>query len=79
LTDLSKRTTKLRFTTSDEFEKKEKGKYRRIVVEATPSCAIVKLSGLHQSYLISWSSIYSMAVKQAVAAERAERKARKTK
>lgn len=77
MTDLSKRTTRLLFTTSDES--REKGRYRKIVVEATPSCAIIKLSGLHQKYIVSWSAIHSLAVKQAVAAERAERKARKTK
>ena len=74
MTDLSRRTTRLRFTTSDE--QREHGKYRRVIIEAHPGCATVRLSGMRTGYSISWASIYSLAVKQHVAAEKAE-KARK--
>ncbi len=74
MTDLVKRSTRLRFTTSDE--QREQGKYRRVMVEALPGCAVIRLSGLRTSYTIPWSAVYSLAVKAAVASERAE-KARK--
>ena len=76
MTDLSRRTTRLRFTTADE--QREHGKYRRVIIEAHPGCATVRLAGLRTSYSIPWASIYSLAVKQHVASERAE-KARKKK
>ena len=75
MTDLAKRITQLRFTTADEV--RERGKYRKISVEAKPQYAIIRLQGLHTAYTVPWSAVHSLAVKMAVAAKRAEKKAKK--
>ena len=75
VTSLAKRTTRLRFTT--ESEVRERGRYRKVQVEARPEYAIVSLCGLHTSFTIPWDSVLSLAVKQHVAAKRAEKKAKK--
>jgi len=75
LTDLTARSTRLRFTTSSEV--REAGKHRRVVCEARPQYLIVKASGLHSCYSIPWDAIWSLAVKQDVAAKKAAKKAKK--
>ena len=75
MTDLTLRSTKLRFVTASEV--REGPKWRRVVCEARPEYLIVKASGLHTSYMIEWSAIWSLAVKMKVAADRAEKKAAK--
>ena len=74
MTDLAKRITKLQFTTADEV--RERGSYRKIIVEAKPGFAVLRASGLRTSYTIPWAAVWSMAVKAAVAAEKAEKKSR---
>jgi hypothetical protein len=71
VTDLTLRSTKLKFVTASEV--RDGGKRRRVVCEARPGYLIVKASGLHSCY----TAIWSMAVKLAVAAEKAEKKATK--
>jgi hypothetical protein len=75
MTDLTHRITKLRFITAEEV--REKGRYRKICVEAEPMCAIIRLVGLRTAYSIPWAAIHSLAVKAAVAAEKAEKAAKK--
>ena len=75
MTDLTLRSTKLRFVTASEV--REGHKRRRVVCEARPEYLIVKASGLHSSYIIGWDCIWSLAVKMHVAAEKAEKKAAK--
>ena len=75
MTDLTLRSTKLRFVTASEV--RDGCKRRRVVCEARPEYLIVKASGRHSSYTIGYDAIWSMAVKMQVAAERAEKKAAK--
>lgn len=94
MTALDKRKTKLVFTTCSTVRerstslikdggivvgKKHGWKDRAIVVECTPTTAIVRLSGLRRAYPISFNSIYNAAVRVAVERERAERKAKKAR
>lgn len=75
MTSLEKRKTRLVFTTADQV--RERGKYRPVVIEARPSCAVVRLLGMRQSYPITYGAIYHVAAKIAVDQARAERKTRK--
>lgn len=76
MTKLSARKTKLVFCTADEV--RERGKYRQVVIEAHTLCCTVRLQGMRKGYLITYGAIYSLAVKQALAAEReAKKKARR--
>ena len=77
MTNLENRTTRLYFKTSDIT--RERGKSREVIVEARPRTCSIRLSGLRTSYTLEWSAIYSLAVKMAVASERAEKKAKKGK
>ncbi len=77
MTDLTVRTTRLRFRTSEEI--RERGKYRKVVVEGRPGYAILRLEGMRSSFELPWGSIYSLAVKAKVASDRAEKKAAKKK
>ena len=77
MTDLAARTTRLRFTTASEV--REAGRYRRVVAEARPEYLIIKASGLHSCYNVTWEAIWSLAVKMKVAAEKAEKKAARKK
>ena len=71
MTSLEKRITKLKFTTASES--RERGKYRKITVEAHPDFMVLRLSGLRTPFTLTWDAAYSLAVKQSVAAERAEK------
>ena len=77
MTDLTARVTKLRFQTAEEV--REQGRYRKVCIEAEPLTAIVRLAGLRTAYTIPWAAVYSLAVKMAVASERAEKRAKKGK
>lgn len=77
MTDLTHRITKLRFVTAEEV--REQGRYRKIVVQAEPMCAIIRLARLRTAYPIPWSAIHSLAVKAAVASQKAEKAAKKAR
>lgn len=61
MTSLSKRSTKLRFTTGDLV--REKGKYRAVSIEAHTMFARVRCAGLHSYYDLPWSAMYSLGAK----------------
>ena len=48
MTSLEKRITKLKFTTASES--RERGKYRKITVEAHPDFMVLRLSGLRTPF-----------------------------
>jgi hypothetical protein len=75
MTPLSKRKTKLSFSTADEV--RERGRYRQVIIEAHPGYATVRLQGMRTGFDVSYAAIYSLAVKQALAAERAAKAAKK--
>jgi hypothetical protein len=75
MTDLTARSTRLRFVTASVV--REAGKGRRVVCEARPGYLIVKASGLHSCYTIDWATIWSYAVRMKVEADRKEKKAAK--
>lgn len=75
MTDLTLRSTKLKFVTASEV--REGPKWRRVVCEARPEYLIIKASGLHSCYTVGWDAIWSLAVKMKVAAEKAEKKAKR--
>lgn len=75
MTDLTLRSTRLRFVTASDV--REAGKRRRVVCEARPQYLIVKASGLHSSYEVPWDAIFSLGAKMKTAAEKAEKKAAK--
>lgn len=77
MTDLTLRSTKLRFITASEV--RDGCKRRRVVCEARPEYLIIKASGLHSCYTVGWDAIWSLAVKMQVAAAKAEKKAAKKK
>ena len=77
MTDLTTRLTKLRFTTASEGPK-ERGRYRRITVEAHPYFMVLRLAGLRTGYSLTWDSAYSLAVKQTVYAAKADKAKAKT-
>ncbi len=72
---LANRKSKLVFVTADEI--RERGKYRAVIVEAHPGYATLRLQGLRKSFTLPYGAIYGLAVKAAVAAERAEKAAKK--
>jgi hypothetical protein len=76
MTRLETRKTKLSFVTADSV--RERGKSRPVVIEATtPYWATVRLAGMRKAYKVSFASIYTLAVKQEVEKQRAEKKAAK--
>ena len=72
VTKLSARKTKLQFVTADEV--REAGKYRAVVIEAHPRHCVLRLHGLRTGFVVSYAAVYSLAVKQALAAEREAKK-----
>lgn len=58
---------------------RERGKYRPVTAELKPWGAEIRLKGMRQSFKLSAASMYDLAVKQFVAEQRAEKKARKGK
>ena len=77
MTALSKRKTRLAVEFSDCV--RERGRSREVVAELTPYCIRVKLKGMRTTFEVSPASLYNLAVMKFVAAQRAEKKARKTK
>jgi hypothetical protein len=75
MTPLSKRKTRLTFITADEVY--ECGKRRAVIIEAHPGYALVRLQGLRTAYTVPYAAVYSLAVKQALSAERREKAAKK--
>jgi hypothetical protein len=75
MTALDKRKTKLAVEFSDVV--RERGKLREVVMVFSPYGVTVRLKGMKISFDISPASIYNQAVLKAVAAKRAEKKARK--
>ena len=74
MTDLSQRITRLRFTTGSTV--REKGRLRRVTIEARPEYALVRLEGLRTAEMIPWDAIWSLAVKARVRSEAREKKTR---
>ena len=72
MSKLETRKTKLTFETASTF--RDGRKPRRIVVEAEPTFAFVRLAGTRTRYAIEWDAIMSAAIKLAVAAQRREKK-----
>ena len=75
MTPLDKRKTRLSVEFSDSV--RERGRIRPVTMEFTPYGVKVRLKGMRVAFDISPASIYNQAVLRAVAAKRAERKARK--
>ena len=75
MTALEKRKTKLAVEFSDTV--RERGRLREVVMQFSPYGVTVRLKGMKCSFDISPASIYNQAVLKAVAAKRAEKKARK--
>lgn len=75
MTHLTKRKSRLQFTTPDLV--RERGKLREVVIEAGVNYAEVRLAGMRTSYPITYAQIYNAAVRHQVERERAERKAKK--
>jgi len=75
MTDLSMRATRLRFRTVCEV--KQRGKYRKIVVEAKPGCMILRLEGMRTAYTVPWDSAWYQGAKIFAMAEKAEKLAKK--
>lgn len=73
MTKIKERKTKLAIETADTIY--EQGAHRPVLVEAHPLHATVRLKGTRSSYDISWSAVWSMAVK--AEAERVRREKRK--
>lgn len=57
---------------------RECGKWREMVVTLFPNDTIgLRPAGTHRQEIVTLASVYSLAVKQRVAAERADKKARR--
>lgn len=69
MTNLRTRKTRLVFETENEV--RERGKYRAVVIEATPYIAMVRLKGTRTAFPISYAAIYHAAAR--IAAEEARR------
>lgn len=75
MTDLSTRKTRCVVQFSDCV--RERGRLREVIMELSPYGAKVRLKGMRSSFDISPASIYNMAVLKFVAAQKAEKKAKK--
>jgi len=64
------RDSKRRLVLESEGTIHEAGANRNVILEAHPTTFTVRLKGLKTSYEISAASIYHLAVKQSVEAER---------
>lgn len=78
MTDLTARVSRLRFRTVGEI--KMRGKYRKVIIEAKPDYAIVRLEGMRIAYSVSWEGIFWLGAKHFAAQTKAEKlAARKAK
>lgn len=75
MSHLTKRKSKLVFTTADTV--RYKGKLREVVVEVSPFIATCRLSGTRTRYEMSWSGIFAHAARVYADKMRAERKAKR--
>lgn len=75
MTALAQRKSKLTFETGDHV--REAGRLRAVVIECENTFAYVRLKGTRTRYQVEWSAMYSVAVKQHVAALKAEKKAKR--
>jgi hypothetical protein len=74
---LSKRKSRLAFTTSDTV--RYKGSDREIIIEATPFIATCRLAGTRTRYEMSWAGLFHYAAAAFAEKVRAERKAKRKK
>jgi hypothetical protein len=75
MSHLTKRKSKLVFTTADTV--RYKGKLREVVVEVSPFIATCRLAGTRTRYEMSWSGIFGHAARVFADKQRAERKAQR--
>ena len=75
MTALDKRKTRLSVEFSDAV--RERGRLRPVTMEFSPYGVKVRLKGMRVAFDISPASIYNQAVLKAVAAKRAEKKAKR--
>ncbi len=75
MTDLASRKTKCIVQFSDTV--RERGKLREVIMELTPYGMTVRLKGMRTGFTVSPASVYNLAVMKAVAAEKAEKAAKK--
>jgi hypothetical protein len=72
---LSKRKSRLVFTTSDAV--RYRGKMREVVVEVSPFIATCRLAGTRTRYEMSWAGIFQHAARVFADRQCAERKAKR--
>jgi hypothetical protein len=77
MTALSKRKTRLAVEFSDCV--RERGRLREVIFELTPYGIKTRLKGMRSSFDVSPASVYNLAVMKKVAADRAEKKAKRGK
>lgn len=65
---LAERKTRLVFETENSIF--ERGRARKVIVEARPAYARVRLKGYRRGFLISYAAVYHAAVRMAVEEER---------
>ena len=75
MTTLSERKSRLVVEFSDAV--RERGRLRPVVAELRPWGMTIRLKGMRQSYEVSAAAVFSLAVKQFMAQQRAEKKVRK--
>ena len=71
MTAIAKRKTICRTETAASFQG------RALVIELRPYTVLIRQKGLRRGFELDWESVFSLAVKKAVAAEREQRKAKK--
>ena len=77
MTNLSTRKTRCIVQFDDCV--RERGKSREVIFTLSPYGISVRLKGMRVAFDVSPASVYNLAVMKAVAAQRAEKKARKGK
>lgn len=75
MTSLATRKSRLRVEFSDAV--RERGRLREVTMEFSPYGIKVRLKGMRQGFDISPASVYNQAVLKFVAAQRAEKKAKR--
>lgn len=75
MTHLTKRKSRLIFTTSDTV--RYKGREREVVVEVSPFIATCRLAGTRTRYEMSWSGVFHHAAHAFAEKKRAERRAKR--
>lgn len=75
MTDLASRKTRCVVQFSDTV--RERGKLREVIFTLSPYGITVRLKGMRQGFDISPASVYNQAVLKFVAAQKAEKKAKR--